>query len=86
MVTRIDKSSKTRNQKTYLLLWRLAQELGWPVINLAIDGNEQAIKVIEDFAWSGRKRPALVCWINKQRKSARATEVLKSSKKGKARC
>lgn len=77
MVTRIDKSSKTRNGQEYLLLWRLAQEIGWPIVNLAIEGDEAALKVVEEFAWKGRKRPALVRWVEEQRKSARATGFTK---------
>ena len=86
MVTRIEKSSKNRNEKNYKLLWRVAKHLGWSIVNLAVEGDEHALRVVDNFAWKGRKRPALVRWVEEQRKSARATEVSKVLRKRKARC
>jgi hypothetical protein len=67
MVTRLDKSSKTRFGAEYMLLWRVSKSLGWSVINRAINGDEKALDRLERFAWKGKKRPALVQWVAKQR-------------------
>jgi hypothetical protein len=66
MVTRLEKSSKLRTPE-YMLLYRLEQVLGPRVINRALAGDERALQRIEDFAWRGRKKPALVRWVKSQR-------------------
>jgi hypothetical protein len=50
-----------------MLLWRVSKSLGWSVINRAINGDEKALDRLERFAWKGKKRPALVQWVAKQR-------------------
>jgi hypothetical protein len=67
MVTRLDKSSKSRFGQEYMLLWRVSRELGWKVIDRALNGDESALARIEKFAWKGRKKPALVRWVAEQR-------------------
>lgn len=67
MVTRIDKSSKSRTGKDYMLLWRLSKVVGWKVIQRAVNGDERALDRIESYAWSEKKKPALVKWVAKQR-------------------
>lgn len=67
MVTRIDKSSKSRTGKDYMLLWRLSKVVGWNVIQRAVNGDERAINRIEAIAWKGKKKPALVRWVEDQR-------------------
>jgi hypothetical protein len=68
MVTRFEKSSKLRNGQEYLLLWRVAKVVGQRTVDRALEGNVVALDKIEDFAWKGRKKPALVKWVAKQRK------------------
>jgi hypothetical protein len=71
MVTRIEKSSKLRNNTEYLLLWRLAKAVGQKTVDSALRGNTTAIDKIERFAWKGKKKPALVKWVEKQREQAK---------------
>lgn len=66
MVTRLEKSSKLRTPE-YMLLYRLEQVMGPRVISRALAGDERALQRIEDFAWRGRKKPALVRWVKSQR-------------------
>lgn len=69
MVTRFDKSSKTRKGREYMLLWRLERELGPPgrsIIDLALKGNVSALELIERLAYAPRKRPALAAWVKQQ--------------------
>lgn len=68
MVTRIDKSSKTRNGAEYLLLWRIAKDLGRRVVDRAIDNDLKALARIEKYAYAGRKKPAVVRWVNSKLK------------------
>lgn len=68
MVTRREKSSLLRNNTEYLLLWRTARAVGQRTVDRALEGNVVALDKIEDFAWKGRKKPALVKWVAKQRK------------------
>lgn len=82
MVTRFDKSSKTRKGSEYMLLWRLERELGdsgRSIIDLALKGNVSAIQLIERLAYTPRKRPALAAWVNRQMaKKKRAAKKRKS--------
>jgi len=50
-----------------MLLWRLSKVVGWNVIQRAINGDERAINRIEALAWKGKKKPALVKWVDQQR-------------------
>jgi len=68
MVTRINRSSKSRTGKDYMLLWRLSKVVGWNVIQRAINGDERALNRIESYAWRDKKKPALVKWLDQQRK------------------
>jgi len=68
MVTRIDKSSISRTGKEYMLLWRLSNIVGWKVIEKAVNGDEKALKKIEDYAWRDKKKPALVRWVEQQKR------------------
>jgi hypothetical protein len=70
MVTRLDKSSKSRDE-SYMLLYRLRSVFSERTIERAIQGDEKALERLENFAYRGRKRPALVAWINKRRKQVR---------------
>ena len=77
MVTRIDKSSKTRNGTEYLLLWRTARDLGvngQVIVNKAIGCDSNALDQIEQLAWFPKKRPALVAWLNKKKREAKRLE------------
>lgn len=83
MVTRIDKSSKTRNESEYILLWRTARDLGVngkSIIERANSGDEAALDVVDELAWFPKKRPALVAWVKKKRKLAKrlATQSLRN--------
>lgn len=72
MVTRIDKSSKTRCGREYLLLWRIARDLGQRIVDGAINGNAKAIERIETYAYQGRKRPAVVRWLKKAKRARKS--------------
>lgn len=80
MVTRINKSSKSRKGTEYLLLWRTSQELGsqgWKVIERAINGDVKAIERIEKLAYVPRRRPALVAWIKRLKAKLKKIERIK---------
>ena len=51
-----------------MLLWRLSKVVGWNVIQRAINGDERALNRIESYAWRDKKKPALVKWLDQQRK------------------
>ena len=68
MVTRMDKSSKTRFGAEYMLLWRVAKDLGQGTVDRAINGDIKALARIENYAYQGRKKPAVVRWVTKQTK------------------
>lgn len=50
-----------------MLLWRLSKVVGWKVIQRAVNGDERALDRIESYAWSEKKKPALVKWVEDQR-------------------
>ncbi len=68
MVTRIDKSSKTRFGAEYILLWRVAKEVGQAVVDRAINNDLKALARIEKYAYEGRKKPAVIRWVNSKLK------------------
>jgi hypothetical protein len=84
MVTRTDKSSKTRNESEYILLWRTARDLGVngkSIIDRAVNFEMVALDLVEELAWSPKKRPALVAWVNKKRKAAKKLQKLQTQTK-----
>jgi len=78
MVTRFEKSSKLRNGQEYMLLWRVAKDLGQRTVDLALAGNVRALARIERYAFDGKKKPAVARWVNKQLKRI-ASEAKKVS-------
>lgn len=64
MVTRYDKSSKTRVSADYMLLYRMSKKLGKNTVEKALNGNIQALAKVERYAWEGKKKPAVVAWVN----------------------
>jgi hypothetical protein len=74
MVTRINKSSKNRNESEYMLLWRTARDLGVngkSIVERAINCEQAALDLVEELAWHPKKRPALVTWVDKKRADAK---------------
>jgi hypothetical protein len=79
MVTRFDKSSKTRNGAEYILIWRTIRDFGEGgkrIVMKAVAGDAKALDQVEEMAWFPRKRPALVRWVERKRKeiARRASE------------
>ena len=64
MVTRFEKSSKLRNGQEYMLLWRVANDLGWRVVEKAIALDAKALARIEKYALANRKKPAVLKWVD----------------------
>lgn len=50
-----------------MLLWRLEQVFGKALVERAVQGETKALDKVEKFAWQGRKRPALVRWVEQKR-------------------
>lgn len=53
-----------------MLLYRLRQQLGDAVVDRALAGDRAALDKIDEYAWEPRKRPGLVRWVAKMRRSA----------------